>query len=52
MYLTLIHPHLEYASQAWNTYKIGETDSISPILDVCEKVQKFALRVCLKQWNT
>jgi len=32
--------------------KIGETDYISLILDVCEKVQKFALRVCSKQGNT
>jgi len=52
MYLMLIHPQLQYVSQVWNTSKIAETDSISPILDVCEKMQKFALRVCLKQWNT
>jgi len=51
MYLMLVRPHLEYASQVWNTSKIDETDSISPTLDACKKVQKFALRVCSKEWN-
>ena len=45
MYLTLVRPHLEYASQVWNTSKIGEIDSF-------EKVQKFTLRVYSKQWNS
>ena len=45
MHLMLVFPHLEYASQAWNTSKIGEIDSL-------EKVQKFALRVSWKQWNS
>ena len=52
MYLTLVCPHLEYASQVWNTSKLGEIDSISLILDVREKVQISSLRVCSKQWNT
>ena len=45
MYLTLVRPHLDYASQVWNTSKIGEIDSF-------EKVQKFTLRVYSKQWNS
>ena len=52
MHLTLVCPHLEYASQVWNTSKLGEIDSISLILDVREKVQKSSLRVCSKQWTT
>ena len=50
MYLTLVRPHLELAhlelaSQVWKISKFGEIDSL-------EKVQKYALRVCSKQWNT
>jgi len=45
MYLTLVHPHLENASQVWNTSKIGEIDSL-------ENLQIFTLRVCLKQLNS
>ena len=49
MYLTLLRPHLVSFPdpQVWNTSKIGETDSLA-----IEKVQKFALRVCSKQWNS
>jgi len=35
MYLTLIRPHLEYASQVWNTSKISETDFISQLSYAC-----------------
>ena len=45
MYISLVCPHLEYASQVWNTYKTGEINSL-------ESVQKFALRMCTKQWNS
>ena len=45
MYISLVRPHLEYASQVWNTYKTGEINSL-------EGVQKFALRMCTKQWNS
>ena len=34
MYISLVRPHLEYASQVWNTYKTGEINSL-------EGVQKF-----------
>ena len=45
MYISLVRPHLEYASQVWNTYKTGEINSL-------KSVQKFALRMCTKQWNS
>ena len=41
LYLSYIRPHLEYSSAVWNPHLKGE------IADI-EKVQKFALRVCLK----
>jgi hypothetical protein len=44
MYISLVCPNVEYASQVWNPYKIGEVNSI-------ESVQKFALRMCSKNWN-
>ena len=45
MYVALARPHLEYASPVWSTSKVGEINSL-------EKVQKFALRMCAKQWET
>ena len=45
MYVSLVRPHLEYASQVWNTYKTGDINSL-------ENVQKFALRMCAKQWDS
>ena len=45
MYISLVRPHLEYMSQVWNTYKTGEINSLA-----C--VQKFALIMCTKQWNS
>ena len=45
MYISLVRPNVEYASQVWSPYKIGEVNSI-------ESVQKFALRMCAKNWNT
>ena len=45
MYISLVRPHLEYASQIWNPYKHGE-------VNVHEKIQKFALRMCAKQWDS
>ena len=47
MYISLVRPHLEYryASQVWNPYKTGEINSL-------EDVQKFALRMCAKHWDS
>ena len=39
MYISLVCPHLEYASQVWNPYRTGEINSL-------ENVQKFALQMC------
>ena len=44
MYISLVHSNLEYASQVWSPYKVGEVKSI-------EGVQKFALRMCAKNWD-
>ena len=41
----IIRPNLEYASQVWNPYKVGEVNSL-------EHVQKFALHMCAKSWDT
>ena len=38
LYISLIRPLLEYACQVWNIEKL-------------EKVQRFALRLCVKQWD-
>ena len=45
LYVSLVRPHLEHAAPAWNTYLIKDINSL-------ESVQKFALKVCLKQWDT
>ena len=45
MYISLVHPNLEYASQVWNPYKVREVNSL-------EQVQKFGLRMCAKSWDT
>ena len=44
LFLSLIRPHLEYASPVWSPYKSGEVQSI-------ENVQKFALKICRKAWD-
>ena len=43
--LSTIRPHLEYASPVWNPFHKREIEDI-------ESVQKFALRMCLKSWNS
>ena len=44
MYISLVRPHLEYGSPVWNPYKAADVKLI-------EGVQKFALRMCTKNWN-
>ena len=43
LYLTFVWPHLEYAALVWDQQ--GLSDSL-------ERVQKFALRMCMRDWNT
>ena len=44
LYTALVRPHLEYACQVWNPHVMRDKEKL-------EKVQKFALRMCYKQWN-
>lgn len=41
----IVSPHLEHAAPALNPYLIKDVNSL-------ESVQRFALKVCLKKWNT
>ena len=40
----LAEPHLEYAAPVWDPYCSSHVDAL-------ERVQKFALRMCFKNWN-
>ena len=44
LYKAFIRPCMEYAATAWSPYLRGEVEQL-------EKVQRFALRVCLKIWD-
>ena len=44
LYLTFVQPHLEYAAPVWDPHQQGLSDSL-------ERVQKFALRMCMRDWN-
>ena len=44
LYISFIRPRLEYSSAVWNPYLKGEVEAL-------EKVQKYALKVCLKSWD-
>ena len=44
LYISLVRPHLEYATQVWNPYHTRHINQL-------EKIQKFALKVCFKQWR-
>ena len=44
LYLSFIRPHLEYSSAVWNPHLKGEVEMI-------EKVQKYALRMCTNSWE-
>ena len=43
LYVSLVRPHLEYAAPVWDPHLQKEIDKL-------EKVQKFALRMCTKNW--
>ena len=45
LYLTLVRPHLKYACQVWDPYLAKNRSAL-------ESVQKFALRMCMKQWDS
>ena len=45
LYKSFVRPHLEYATIARNPHLKGEIEAI-------ENVQKFALPVCLKSWDS
>ena len=45
LYKSFIRPNLEYAAVLWNVYH-------SKDVAMLENVQKFALRICTKSWNT
>ena len=44
LYITMVRPHLEYAAQVWDPHLVKNIEKL-------EKVQKFALRMCLHQWD-
>ena len=44
-YKSMVRPHLEYDLQVWNPHLTKHVNQL-------ESVQIFALKVCLKQWNT
>ena len=45
LYVSLVRPHLDYAAQVWDPHLHCDIRSL-------ESVQKFALRICSKQWET
>ena len=45
LYVALVRPHLEYACEVWDPHLTKDINAL-------ESVQKFALRMCTKQWST
>ena len=45
LYIAIIKPHLEYASQLWDPYLQKDQQTLS------ETIQNLACRVCLKRWD-
>ena len=44
LYMSLVRPYLEYASQVWSPH-------INKDITLLENVQKFAFKLCTKQWD-
>ena len=44
LYITMVRPYLEYAAQVWDPHFVKNIEKL-------EKVQTFALRMCLRQWD-
>ena len=44
LYITQVRPHLEYAIPVWDPY-------LSKDIEAIESVQRFASKVCTKQWH-
>ena len=44
LYLSLVRPHLEYGAQVWHPYLSKDVNDL-------EKVQKFGLQICSRQWT-
>ena len=45
LYTSLVRPHLEYATQVWDPFLIKDIHKL-------ESMQKFALKMCCKHWDT
>ena len=45
LYLSYVRPHLEYAAPVWDPHQQGHIDSL-------ERVQKFALKLCTRSWDS
>ena len=44
LYVSLVRPHFEHASQIWNTHLFKHIYQL-------KQMQKFALKMCFKCWN-
>ncbi len=45
LYLSYDRPHLEYAAAVWDPHQQGH-------IELLERVQKFALTICTKSWDS
>ena len=45
LYKAFIRPHLEYSPQVWDPYFAKD-------VELLQRCQKFALRVCTKEWSS
>ena len=45
LYLTFVQPHIEHAAPVWYPHQQSLSDSL------LKRVQKFALKMCMRDWN-